>query len=183
MSAADPVVKGVHWGYQQGCSFATAKCVDNDVPVNSRLFCTDSTSITCSLDRKSVQNCETELRSSNDFSIVTPVSFRFFLPFPILLLEIKVLGAQEISGSYTTLPSVLSYTTGNNLGLAPEMDYCPHFAVTLSNRISSPHATTCCWCEGTDSAQRFICTDGRNRPRSHRMMLVFTTLLYVYFRK
>lgn len=98
MSAADPVVKGVHWGYQQGCSFATAKCVDNDVPVNSRLFCTDSTSITCSLDRKSVQNC-------------------------------------EISGSYTTLPSVLSYTTGNNLGLAPEMDYCPHFAVTLSNRV------------------------------------------------
>ena len=59
MSAADPLVKGVHWGYQQGCSFASDKCVDNDVPVNSRFFCTDSTETACSLDRQSVVSCET----------------------------------------------------------------------------------------------------------------------------
>ena len=58
MSAADPLVKGVHWGYKQGCAFATAKCVDNDTPV-SKVFCSDPNSISCSLDRKAVVSCVT----------------------------------------------------------------------------------------------------------------------------
>ena len=38
LSAADPLIPGVHWGYKQGCNFATAKCVDGGTPVSSLLF-------------------------------------------------------------------------------------------------------------------------------------------------
>eukprot|EP00435_Cladocopium_sp_Y103_P040872 s818_g11.t1 len=57
MSAADPLVKGVHWGYKQGCNFATAKCVDNDVPI-SKVFCSAENQVSCSLDRKAVVTCD-----------------------------------------------------------------------------------------------------------------------------
>ncbi len=66
MSAADPVVKGVHWGYKQGCNFATGKCVDNDTPV-SKVFCSDANAISCSLDRKSVKSCDTCKTISRSF--------------------------------------------------------------------------------------------------------------------
>lgn len=97
MSAADPVVKGVHWGYKQGCNFATGKCLDNDTPV-SKVFCSDPNAISCSLDRKSVKSC-------------------------------------EIGSAYASLPAVYSYTSTNRLGGSPEMDYCPHFAIGLTNRV------------------------------------------------
>ena len=38
LSAADPLIPGVHWGYKQGCNFATAKCVDGGTPVSNLLF-------------------------------------------------------------------------------------------------------------------------------------------------
>mmetsp|Transcript_6307 Transcript_6307/g.14373 ORF Transcript_6307/g.14373 Transcript_6307/m.14373 type:complete len:815 (+) Transcript_6307:34-2478(+) len=56
LSAADPLVRGVHWGYKQGCNFAMAKCVDAGTPV-SHLFCSSSADVSCSLDRRSVLGC------------------------------------------------------------------------------------------------------------------------------
>lgn len=103
MSAADPLVKGVHWGYKQGCNFATAKCVDNDVPV-SKVFCSADNQVSCSLDRKAVVTC-------------------------------------EIGSAYNSLPAVYSYTSSLRLGGSPEMDYCPHFAIGLSNRICTSNAS------------------------------------------
>ena len=42
--------------------------------------------------------------------------------------------SKEIGSAYETLPAVYSYTSTNRLGGSPEMDYCPHFAIGLSNR-------------------------------------------------
>lgn len=48
----------------------------------------------------------------------------------------------ELSGAVTDPPAVYAgYTTSKRLGLAPEMDYCPHYAVPLSNRNCSSTAS------------------------------------------
>lgn len=63
LSAADPLIPGVHWGYKQGCNFATAKCVDGGTPVSPH-FCSSSADVSCSLDRKSVLGCDIQLLDS-----------------------------------------------------------------------------------------------------------------------
>ena len=44
---------------QQGCNFATAKCVDGGTPV-SHHFCSSPSELSCSLDRKSVLGCDVQ---------------------------------------------------------------------------------------------------------------------------
>ncbi|CAJ1366710.1 unnamed protein product [Effrenium voratum] len=97
MSAADPLVKGVHWGYQQGCGFATSKCMDQNVPA-AEVFCSDVNSRTCSLDREAVVGC-------------------------------------EISTAYSSVPPVYAYMDSKQLGVRPDMDYCPHYAVQIGGRV------------------------------------------------
>lgn len=57
---ADVPVKGQTWGYQQGCDFATKKCIDNSVPSN-RNFCTAQSGLDlygCSADRTGKFQCD-----------------------------------------------------------------------------------------------------------------------------
>jgi len=61
MSRADYLVKGVHWGYGQGCAFATKKCISDDgKPVWDRAFCTDEHHTACALDRLGEHMCEAD---------------------------------------------------------------------------------------------------------------------------
>lgn len=57
-SKADVLTRGVHWGYQQGCAFATEHCISNGVAVWDRAFCTHPHETTCSLDRTQAVRCE-----------------------------------------------------------------------------------------------------------------------------
>ena len=140
MSAADPLVKGVHWGYKQGCNFATAKCVDNDVPV-SKVFCSADNQVSCSLDRKAVVTCDAcrhrqseQTRSDGDAWNVWNRDFSVTSE-PFADASFVTIGqSEEIGSAYNSLPAVYSYTSSLRLGGSPEMDYCPHFAIGLSNR-------------------------------------------------
>jgi leishmanolysin-like peptidase len=58
-SQADVLTKGVHWGYQQGCGFATEKCIsDEGDPLWDRAYCTKPSDTACSLDRTRAMGCE-----------------------------------------------------------------------------------------------------------------------------
>jgi len=57
-SKADALTKGVHWGYQQGCSFATEKCISDGAPLWDRAYCTSAEETSCSLDRTRAMGCE-----------------------------------------------------------------------------------------------------------------------------
>lgn len=130
MSAADPVVKGVHWGYKQGCNFATGKCLDDDTPV-SKVFCSDPNAISCSLDRKSVKSCDTCKTITRSFCTFLSSKCHFFQFWATAVMQSV---SKEIGSAYASLPAVYSYTSTNRLGGSPEMDYCPHFAIGLTNR-------------------------------------------------
>jgi len=56
-SMADPLVKGVHWGYGLGCSFATEKCVTDGQTEFPRFWCQKKDAMKCSLSRKQQVQC------------------------------------------------------------------------------------------------------------------------------
>eukprot|EP00448_Togula_jolla_P035872 CAMPEP_0170630816 /NCGR_PEP_ID=MMETSP0224-20130122/34240_1 /TAXON_ID=285029 /ORGANISM="Togula jolla, Strain CCCM 725" /LENGTH=770 /DNA_ID=CAMNT_0010958975 /DNA_START=1 /DNA_END=2313 /DNA_ORIENTATION=+ len=57
MEMADPLTKGVHWGYQLGCGFATSACISDGLSLWDRGFCVSQESLACSLDRTHVRKC------------------------------------------------------------------------------------------------------------------------------
>lgn len=57
---ADPLVKGVHWGFKQGCDFATKPCVQGGKSTSPRFWCTSSQQRTCSSDRVGEVQCSIE---------------------------------------------------------------------------------------------------------------------------
>lgn len=95
---ADPLTKGVHWGYQQGCNFATQLCVSGNTPIWDRAFCTPSSPDSCSLDRRSVMRC--------DAAQATP-----------------------------SPQAPFKYFSDSTQGGVAQLDYCPTFRTTLSNRV------------------------------------------------
>mmetsp|Transcript_46643 Transcript_46643/g.148944 ORF Transcript_46643/g.148944 Transcript_46643/m.148944 type:complete len:747 (+) Transcript_46643:85-2325(+) len=56
---ADPLVKGVHWGYKLGCRFATEKCVADGKTEFPRFWCQKEGSSKCGLTRLSEVQCTT----------------------------------------------------------------------------------------------------------------------------
>lgn len=58
-SMADSLVKGVHWGYQQGCAFASQRCIEDGQTSHGRFWCTSKNSRSCSLDRLGEVQCST----------------------------------------------------------------------------------------------------------------------------
>jgi hypothetical protein len=56
-SLADTLVKNVHWGYQQGCSFATESCITGGSTAFPRFWCLSAESEICGLDRTGVRRC------------------------------------------------------------------------------------------------------------------------------
>jgi len=58
-SMADPLVKGLHWGFEMGCAFATEKCVSEGKTDFPQFWCAEEGARRCSLDRKSEVMCTT----------------------------------------------------------------------------------------------------------------------------
>jgi leishmanolysin-like peptidase len=54
---ADYMIKGVNWGYLQGCAFAQQRCVNDGTTAFPRHWCTSPDARACSLDRKSEALC------------------------------------------------------------------------------------------------------------------------------
>jgi len=54
---ADPLVKGVHWGYQLGCDFALSKCVSDGYTRYPHYWCMQQGAKKCSLNRLSEVMC------------------------------------------------------------------------------------------------------------------------------
>jgi len=54
---ADIIVKGVHWGYKQGCAFASEKCVNDGHTQFPRFWCTGRLATKCSLFRREELSC------------------------------------------------------------------------------------------------------------------------------
>lgn len=73
LSKADTLTKNVHWGYKQGCDFATKRCVSDGISVSKRHFCTKEGQKVCSLDRTQVLMC-----SLAELSSRPPTVFDYF---------------------------------------------------------------------------------------------------------
>jgi len=76
-SMSDPLVKGVHWGYKQGCDFATKPCVQGGKTDYPRFWCTTSGARACSLDRLGEVQCSAESAPPGE---VLPLALRYTQP-------------------------------------------------------------------------------------------------------
>lgn len=54
---ADRLVKGLHWGYKQGCDFVRKKCVEGGKPTHAYWCTANDQDYGCSLDRTRVMSC------------------------------------------------------------------------------------------------------------------------------
>lgn len=70
-SMADTLVKGLNWGYGQGCDFALNKCVSGGSTSFPRHWCTAENTDICSIDRVGTQSCKMDTYTSSLPSQIT----------------------------------------------------------------------------------------------------------------
>lgn len=112
-SNADTLIEDMHWGYHQGCSFATEKCVENGVTDFGKFWCTEAGAYSCSVDHTEIVACAMDryddasdgIKSWNYFSGNTslgPLSTVDYCPMAVLTKRVCTLSANSTSYDFDT---------------------------------------------------------------------------------
>jgi len=119
-SNADTLIEDMHWGYHQGCSFATEKCVENGVTDFGKFWCTEAGEYSCSLDHTAIVACMMNIyddasegiKNWNYFSGNTylgPVSVADYCPLRVFTVRVCTLSANSTSYDFE-----IYYDTNNS---------------------------------------------------------------------